>query len=515
MMKPSPAAPSPTATVPGLKPFDIWGGLGGLLENPAMSDITFRVVSHANGGALCTIPAHRLVLSLRGAFPMVAAAVADGRHASSAGVEVMGVDPGVFRLVLRYCYTDDVPPFTSTGGCLALLRAASRFELGGLLHRCAGYLLQHLDEGNVCPVLQVLDGIKEVAARGQDHGGDGDSSGSTSGDDGTRGRGAGGRRVSTTAEAIPAINKVRDRCIDLLCGISEPKLKTVLGAPHDMDGRTARTGSGRTLEGGADSGSSSSSSSGSSSSEYKQHDAGAAGMAGMAGIAGTAGTAGEGERGAGEVIVGGGNPFLGKGGNPFLGPSTPAHIEQDPTTAAGASTPTATSKPPSPPLHAGAPKAAAPSSSGRAVLGLPVGTVEEVLRRRSPTPLMLAVQLGFPAVVAHLLAQGELAVGAAKGWDKSPLQLALELGDSEVVTLLVEAGRMDAGVDEAALVNQRSEPGDTLLHIAARRDILEHCRLLVEHGAKVKIRGVCVCGEYGGNTTHRHESALDGTMDVR
>ena len=150
MMKPSPAAPSPTATVPGLKPFDIWGGLGGLLENPAMSDITFRVVSHANGGALCTIPAHRLVLSLRGAFPMVAAAVADGRHASSAGVEVMGVDPGVFRLVLRYCYTDDVPPFTSTGGCLALLRAASRFELGGLLHRCAGYLPQHLDtRGNV------------------------------------------------------------------------------------------------------------------------------------------------------------------------------------------------------------------------------------------------------------------------------------------------------------------------------------------------------------------------------
>jgi hypothetical protein len=110
---------------------------------------------------------------------------------------------------------------------------------------------------------------------------------------------------------------------------------------------------------------------------------------------------------------------------------------------------------------------------------------------------MLAVQLGFPAVVAHLLAQGELAVGAAKGWDKSPLQLALELGDSEVVTLLVEAGRMDDGVDEAALVNQRSEPGDTLLHIAARRDILEHCRLLVEHGAKVKIRR-----GGGGDTRH-------------
>lgn len=94
------------------------------------------------------IPAHKTLLSLRspvfkamfyGTFPL-----ADG------DVAIDDIDDSIFRIFLRFLYTDQVT--FDKDNVIFLMNIANKYQVTSLLSKCGSYLAKNLNNANVCSI---------------------------------------------------------------------------------------------------------------------------------------------------------------------------------------------------------------------------------------------------------------------------------------------------------------------------------------------------------------------------
>ncbi|CAM0902588.1 unnamed protein product [Alopecurus aequalis] len=136
-------------------PVELPGHLERMLGDGRGTDVTFSV----GGDEFC---AHRFLLTARS--PIFAAqlfgpmADKDMRH-----VEVTDMEPTIFGMMLRYIYTDSLPPCSDNGGAYNapvmqhLLVAADRYGLDRLKQMCEEDLCKRMDVETVTTTLALAD----------------------------------------------------------------------------------------------------------------------------------------------------------------------------------------------------------------------------------------------------------------------------------------------------------------------------------------------------------------------
>ena len=111
------------------------------------SDVTF-VIGHNE------FPAHKAFLSVRS--PVFAAMFPhDLKEDVPIRVVIDGIKPDIFRLLLRFIYSERVD--LNFYNCKSLLPAAHRYKIGLLKWRCESFLIQDLKVENSCELLILAD----------------------------------------------------------------------------------------------------------------------------------------------------------------------------------------------------------------------------------------------------------------------------------------------------------------------------------------------------------------------
>uniref|UniRef100_A0A0E0QZD8 BTB domain-containing protein n=1 Tax=Oryza rufipogon TaxID=4529 RepID=A0A0E0QZD8_ORYRU len=142
-------------------PSELRRDLGGLLDTGSGGDVVFQV-----GGEAFT--AHRGLLAARS--PVLAAALygpmmEGGGLQGGVAIKIDDMDPLVFKALLRYAYTDSLPPqmqqgeLEEEGRAMAqhLLAAADRYGMERLRLLCEAQLCKHIEVASVASILILAD----------------------------------------------------------------------------------------------------------------------------------------------------------------------------------------------------------------------------------------------------------------------------------------------------------------------------------------------------------------------
>uniref|UniRef100_A0A0E0EY46 BTB domain-containing protein n=1 Tax=Oryza meridionalis TaxID=40149 RepID=A0A0E0EY46_9ORYZ len=140
-----------TAAVVTVPPSDLNQQLGDLLESEKGADVVFEV-----GGQ--TFAAHRCVLAARS--PVFKAELYGlMKEGDTAGVvHIEDIEPRVFKVLLRFMYTDSIPEMEEEDVmCQHLLVAADRYNLERLKLICEEKLCRYISVGTVWNILALAD----------------------------------------------------------------------------------------------------------------------------------------------------------------------------------------------------------------------------------------------------------------------------------------------------------------------------------------------------------------------
>ncbi|KAM3370384.1 hypothetical protein ACQJBY_017980 [Aegilops geniculata] len=122
-------------------PSQLSSNLEGMLEDGRGADVTFRVGSHKFLGHRCVLAAQSPVFRAQFYGPMA--------EKDKPRVKVVGVEPAIFQMMLRYIYTDKLPPPPAEGYSVAamqhLMVAADMYGLERLKLMCEDELCKIMD----------------------------------------------------------------------------------------------------------------------------------------------------------------------------------------------------------------------------------------------------------------------------------------------------------------------------------------------------------------------------------
>ncbi|VAI37958.1 unnamed protein product [Triticum turgidum subsp. durum] len=130
-------------------PDDLHMHLGDLLESKDAADLTFQV-----GGEM--FPAHGCVLAARSSVFKAKLLGAMGESSSSA-IKIYDMEPGVFKALLHFIYTEKVSPVIDVAIASHLLVAADRYNIGRLKQICEEKLCSHIDSNMVATSLDIAE----------------------------------------------------------------------------------------------------------------------------------------------------------------------------------------------------------------------------------------------------------------------------------------------------------------------------------------------------------------------
>ncbi|TVU30638.1 hypothetical protein EJB05_22269, partial [Eragrostis curvula] len=134
-------------------PSNLHEHLGDLLSSEKGADVAFEVGDE-------TLKAHRWLLAARS--PVFSAELFGAMMESGSGavVRVDDMEADVFKALLHFVYTDDLPAMKGEEEFVMsqhLLVAADRYDLERLKFICADNLCKHIEVGNVAAVLELAD----------------------------------------------------------------------------------------------------------------------------------------------------------------------------------------------------------------------------------------------------------------------------------------------------------------------------------------------------------------------
>lgn len=123
-------------------------GLAKLLDEELFSDVSFLVDR-------TTIKAHRAILCARSSF-FSAMFTSDFVESKSSDIHIFDVKPDIFRVIIKYIYTFELP---ANIGPVAvdLLVAADRFGVEQLIEICEAYLRASITLENIAEILVLAD----------------------------------------------------------------------------------------------------------------------------------------------------------------------------------------------------------------------------------------------------------------------------------------------------------------------------------------------------------------------
>ncbi|KAM0928320.1 hypothetical protein ACQ4PT_002413 [Festuca glaucescens] len=140
----------PSVVVP---PSDMHRHLGRLLLTGDAADMTFKVGAE-------TFTAHRCVLAARSSV-FKAELLGPMKEKTATLVQIVDMEPRVFRALLHFIYTDSLPAADEGDGAASmaqhLLVAADRYNLGRLKLICEGRLCDHVCRGNVATTMALAE----------------------------------------------------------------------------------------------------------------------------------------------------------------------------------------------------------------------------------------------------------------------------------------------------------------------------------------------------------------------
>ncbi|KAI6172967.1 Cytoplasmic tRNA 2-thiolation protein 1 [Aphelenchoides besseyi] len=132
------------------QPTSVQTDVSRMLESELFSDVTFVV-----GNQRERVPAHQFVLSVRSKV-FAAMFHNPGFQQSSVNgiqeVEVPDIEPSIFRVMLRFIYTDQLK--LSPDEVMAIVYAARKYEIQSMESACITYLKKNLDAENVFFILE-------------------------------------------------------------------------------------------------------------------------------------------------------------------------------------------------------------------------------------------------------------------------------------------------------------------------------------------------------------------------
>lgn len=134
--------------------------MASLLEAPLDSDVLITVRDADPEEPETAFPAHKALLAARSSY---FAAMFDSakslRESQSRAVTIEGVSPHAFRAYLHYLYTGQTERALQPSTAQATLELAARFLQQALFRQTQLYLVEHVDEGNVCALLRIADAL--------------------------------------------------------------------------------------------------------------------------------------------------------------------------------------------------------------------------------------------------------------------------------------------------------------------------------------------------------------------
>ncbi|RLN04383.1 hypothetical protein C2845_PM13G23000 [Panicum miliaceum] len=144
------------AAAAAVPPSDVGDHLGGLLDRAEGSDVSFLVGDEE-------FPAHRAVLAVAARSPVFRAQLLGSMaDAKSRRITMHDVKPATFRILLRFMYTDRLPPDEELGSSSAaellslfqdLLAAADMYQLDRMKLMCAHRVFEFVSAESVAEVL--------------------------------------------------------------------------------------------------------------------------------------------------------------------------------------------------------------------------------------------------------------------------------------------------------------------------------------------------------------------------
>ncbi|OXU26477.1 hypothetical protein TSAR_009240 [Trichomalopsis sarcophagae] len=122
-----------------------------LLDDEKYSDVTITIEDNE-------IEAHKLILAARS--PVFASLLMENdtgnNNENSSSIEITDVKPKVFRMLLRYIYTDKIDGVDSDVA-KDLLVAAIKYDVEGLRETCEEILYNSINVGNAIEILDIAD----------------------------------------------------------------------------------------------------------------------------------------------------------------------------------------------------------------------------------------------------------------------------------------------------------------------------------------------------------------------
>ncbi|KAI6231827.1 BTB/POZ domain-containing protein 2 [Aphelenchoides besseyi] len=132
------------------QPTSVQTDVSRMLESELFSDVTFVV-----GNQRERVPAHQFVLSVRSKVFAAMFHNSGFQQPSANGtqeVEVPDIEPSIFRVMLRFIYTDQLK--LSPDEVMAIVYAARKYEIQSMESACITYLKKNLDAENVFFILE-------------------------------------------------------------------------------------------------------------------------------------------------------------------------------------------------------------------------------------------------------------------------------------------------------------------------------------------------------------------------
>ncbi|XP_053374045.1 BTB/POZ domain-containing protein 6-like [Mercenaria mercenaria] len=117
-----------------------------MLQDGILCDVTFLAGSSKKE----EVKAHKFILASRS--PVFYAMFCGSLAESSNTVQIPDIEPGIFRDLLRFIYTEDCT--INEDNVMPLLYSAKKYETSRLTEKCKDYLNTQLSIDNVCVILQ-------------------------------------------------------------------------------------------------------------------------------------------------------------------------------------------------------------------------------------------------------------------------------------------------------------------------------------------------------------------------
>ncbi|XP_053373266.1 BTB/POZ domain-containing protein 6-like [Mercenaria mercenaria] len=117
-----------------------------MLQDGTLCDVTFLVGNEKKE----EVKAHKFILVSRSPvfYAMFCGSLAESNHT----IQVPDIEPEIFRVLLRFIYTEDCT--VNEDNNMPLLYSAKKYETNRLAEKCKDYLNTQLSMDNVCVILQ-------------------------------------------------------------------------------------------------------------------------------------------------------------------------------------------------------------------------------------------------------------------------------------------------------------------------------------------------------------------------